>query len=278
MELFGINFKKETVSCPKCNNSSEEKVCNTLSAVIGKSTQKVLNNELNFVICKKCKTVFQIKTDLIYNNFDKHFSVYYHPDNFDEIEKKIPLFKAVYGANSFLATPYKFTSWSRFQNKIKELEGIQNSEVNSLKILRKERGDLFAKDLLEGMFTLFMDIAFSIGLVPDQAIQPKLAQQLINEVYKKLEEIGLKRATEYEKLLEILSIAELENHPATKANEDYVYILNNRPLITEAWNQKYLSGNSSQSIDSGFWTCNVCDGDSSTGCLYFDSAECPKFT
>ncbi|MFH1118237.1 MAG: CpXC domain-containing protein [Bacteroidota bacterium] len=25
-----------------------------------------------------------------------------------------------------------------------------------------------------------------------------------------------------------------------------------------------------------FWTCNICGGDSSTGCLYFDPTECPR--
>jgi len=27
---------------------------------------------------------------------------------------------------------------------------------------------------------------------------------------------------------------------------------------------------------TSYWTCNICDGDSETGCLYFDSTECPR--
>jgi len=29
--------------------------------------------------------------------------------------------------------------------------------------------------------------------------------------------------------------------------------------------------------DGDYWTCDICDGDSSTGCQYFDPTECPKF-
>jgi len=27
-----------------------------------------------------------------------------------------------------------------------------------------------------------------------------------------------------------------------------------------------------------FWTCDICDGDSTSGCLYFDPTECPRHT
>lgn len=32
----------------------------------------------------------------------------------------------------------------------------------------------------------------------------------------------------------------------------------------------FLSGN--------YWSCDICDGDSDTGCLYFDPTECPRHT
>lgn len=32
------------------------------------------------------------------------------------------------------------------------------------------------------------------------------------------------------------------------------------------------------SISSSSWTCSICDGDETTGCLYFDPTECPKFS
>ncbi len=28
--------------------------------------------------------------------------------------------------------------------------------------------------------------------------------------------------------------------------------------------------------DNVYWSCDICDGDSSTGCLYFDPTECPR--
>lgn len=34
-------------------------------------------------------------------------------------------------------------------------------------------------------------------------------------------------------------------------------------------------GHSGSSFDS-YWTCDICDGNSETGCLYFDPTECPR--
>ena len=31
-------------------------------------------------------------------------------------------------------------------------------------------------------------------------------------------------------------------------------------------------------ISASDWSCSICDGDETTGCLYFDPTECPKFT
>ena len=25
-----------------------------------------------------------------------------------------------------------------------------------------------------------------------------------------------------------------------------------------------------------YWTCDICDGDSESGCMYFDVTECPR--
>lgn len=41
--------------------------------------------------------------------------------------------------------------------------------------------------------------------------------------------------------------------------------------------QRFRTSNrhSGGSFDS-YWTCDICDGDSETGCLYFDPTECPR--
>jgi hypothetical protein len=31
-------------------------------------------------------------------------------------------------------------------------------------------------------------------------------------------------------------------------------------------------------VPSRSWSCSICDGDETTGCLYFDPTECPKFS
>jgi hypothetical protein len=47
------------------------------------------------------------------------------------------------------------------------------------------------------------------------------------------------------------------------------------------YNRMFNSNNPRKNIDNGndqYWSCNICDGDSETGCLFFDPSECPKFT
>jgi hypothetical protein len=39
--------------------------------------------------------------------------------------------------------------------------------------------------------------------------------------------------------------------------------------------RNFSTGGSSSSLDN-FWSCDICDGNSETGCLYFDSTECPR--
>jgi hypothetical protein len=41
--------------------------------------------------------------------------------------------------------------------------------------------------------------------------------------------------------------------------------------------RKFSFGSSSSYFD-GNWSCDVCDGNSETGCLYFDPTECPRHT
>lgn len=48
--------------------------------------------------------------------------------------------------------------------------------------------------------------------------------------------------------------------------------------ISQKVNFRNIStGGSSGSFDN-FWSCEICNGDSETGCLYFDSTECPRHT
>jgi len=80
-----------------------------------------------------------------------------------------------------------------------------------------------------------------------------------------------------------------------KENEDYVFVEfkiaideNENPIFSDfkriekenIFSDKFENKSIAEigNISSDFWTCNICDGDSSTGCLYFDPTECPKFT
>ncbi|WP_396188047.1 CpXC domain-containing protein [Flavobacterium sp.] len=41
--------------------------------------------------------------------------------------------------------------------------------------------------------------------------------------------------------------------------------------------RNFSTSSSIGSFDN-FWSCEICDGNSETGCLYFDSTECPRHT
>ena len=42
--------------------------------------------------------------------------------------------------------------------------------------------------------------------------------------------------------------------------------------------KKYTFGGSGKGSFDNYWSCDICDGNSETGCLYFDPTECPKHT
>jgi len=48
-------------------------------------------------------------------------------------------------------------------------------------------------------------------------------------------------------------------------------------FLIEKGNDNYEDDNySTDDFDDGFWSCDICEGNQSTGCLYFDPTECPR--
>jgi hypothetical protein len=159
------------IPCPECKMSSEQMVFHSINTSIKNAAFKIVNDEINFVLCPHCNNKFQVKTGLLFNNIEKTYAVYYNPTTFASIDDECKNLKKMLGENFYLSNPSKFSDWDLFKGEIRRKEGIA----------------------------------------------PKVNLHRSQTTY----------------------------------------------------------GHSGRSLDS-YWTCDICDGNSETGCLYFDPTECPR--
>jgi hypothetical protein len=164
---------KYDIPCPECKNSTEQAIFHSINTSIDNAAKKIVADEINFVTCKHCGNKFQVKTELLFNNMEKTYAIFYHPSSFDTNIRECENLKKMLGANFYLANPTRFYDWELFKEEIRRKEGITSS---------------------------------------------------INKT----------------------------SRPKTSPN---------------------FSGGSS--FDN-YWSCDICDGNSETGCQYFDPTECPR--
>ncbi|MCE9540450.1 MAG: CpXC domain-containing protein [Bacteroidetes bacterium] len=173
------------IPCPKCKVITEQEIYHTINTNMTESAvNKILSDEINFVICKSCKNKFQVKASLFFIDFAKRYCFHYYPNPKNEniMDNILSNIKKMFGNDFFLGHPIVFLDWEIFKKEIAKMEDISiglNGKTKETKIemyerhLRKDRG-----------------------------------------------------------------------------------IYNNRRS----------------------WSCNICDGDETTGCLFYDPTECPKFS
>jgi len=59
--------------------------------------------------------------------------------------------------------------------------------------------------------------------------------------------------------------------------EDKIVSSKTQQTVIEMY-ESYLRKRNKVRYNSRSWSCNICDGDETTGCLFYDPTECPKFT
>jgi hypothetical protein len=69
--------------------------------------------------------------------------------------------------------------------------------------------------------------------------------------------------------------AEMQENEIEKRIEEKIIASSNPPKPRKRPRIKYFSFGGGSSVG---WSCNACDGDSNTGCLFHDPSECPRHT
>ena len=173
---------KYNIPCPKCKVLSEQEIYHTFNKNITENAvDKIINDEVNFVECKRCSNKFQVKTSFFFIDFVNRYCFHYNPKNEIRNHEVILNIKRMFGYDSFMADPIVFLDWEIFKKEIAKKENIiigSNGKAKEIPI------KLFANDARRG-----------------RSMQNKRC-----------------------------------------------------------------------------WTCNICDGDETTGCLFHDPTECHKFS
>ena len=112
------------IPCPECKIPSEQQVFHSINTSIVNAALRIINDEINFVLCPNYGIKFQVKTNLLFNNMEKSYAVYYNPESFDTIDEECKNLNKMLGKNFYLANPVKYTEWDLFKDEIKRQEGI----------------------------------------------------------------------------------------------------------------------------------------------------------
>lgn len=116
------------IECTNCKTISEQTIWYSINTSVDNAADKILNDEVNYFICPKCKSKFHIPVGLLFNNMKKHYAIYYNPISFETIDKESAGVKKMFGDAFYLGNPKKFNDWDLFRTEIRKLElrPIQN--------------------------------------------------------------------------------------------------------------------------------------------------------
>ena len=116
---------KYHIPCPRCKRLTEQEIYHTINNLMTEdAVTKILNDEINFVVCSNCQNKFQVKTSLIFVNHVKQYCFHYNPNPKNEYSKVeiIDNLKRMFGNNSYLVNPVEFTDWENFKKTIDKIE------------------------------------------------------------------------------------------------------------------------------------------------------------
>lgn len=122
-------FEKYQIPCPQCKSVNDQTVFHSINDTVPNAAFKIIKGEINFAACPNCGNKFQIKTGLLYANHSQQFALYYHPNDFYQINEEIEGIMKMFGEDFFLARPLKFTDWDEFVKELKDKEGIVDKPI-----------------------------------------------------------------------------------------------------------------------------------------------------
>jgi rubrerythrin len=148
-------LEKYQIPCPQCKAVNEQTVFHSINDSIPDAANKIINGHINFATCPDCGNEFQIKTGLLYANHSQQFALYYHPNDFYQINEEIEGIKKMFGEDFFLTRPLKFTDWDEFIKELKDKEGIVDRleptyRVSSAQYARSYSGSYWTCDVCDG--------------------------------------------------------------------------------------------------------------------------------
>ena len=116
--------KAYELECPNCKTVAVQNVYHTINSSEVDAGKRIINHEINFVVCETCGNKFQLLTPLLYVNFKYQFALRYTASQIEQNEEENKNQKMNHGGASFIFNPLNISDWDEFKNKIRELEGI----------------------------------------------------------------------------------------------------------------------------------------------------------
>jgi hypothetical protein len=131
------------IPCPFCKHEFEATLFRTLWIEYPENRQLIFQNNVNVVICPRCKRETQVNLPFLATNVKEHIAVWYEPFPDPQIDIDQAQYAKHMGKDSFYATAPRVRDWTAFKEKIVELEqrtGMKPGPKFSFEMDSKMRG------------------------------------------------------------------------------------------------------------------------------------------
>ena len=122
------------ISCPQCGQEFNATLYRTLWVEDPINRNRVLNDEINVVICPACRKKTRFEFPFLCTNVKRGIAIWYEPYYDPAIDKDISQYAAHFGPDSFYAKAPRIREWSEFKRKLIEMEAISGKSTPQVSI------------------------------------------------------------------------------------------------------------------------------------------------
>ncbi len=106
------------IKCPNCGKVKKISLYRSIWGEYEENRNLVMNDEINIFKCPKCKQEIKVPFSLFYTNANLLFAVWWEPNNDENIDRDIELYKNTVGVNHYLTTAPRIKDWNEFKEYI----------------------------------------------------------------------------------------------------------------------------------------------------------------
>jgi hypothetical protein len=122
------------IPCPQCGEEFNVTLYRTLWIEDPINRNRVLNDEINVVICPACRKKTRVEFPFLCTNVKKGIAIWYEPYHDPVIDKDISQYAAHFGPNSFYAKAPRIQEWAEFKKRLLEMEATTEKSTDQISI------------------------------------------------------------------------------------------------------------------------------------------------